>query len=75
MDDLSGEYEAPDAFEALAMFKNDRFNVDIGEVDKGELGIGGDALLLLDVGGLEDQNLVTLSLVQAGIVNHHFLPL
>ena len=55
------------------MFDIDRFNVDIGDtkggdVDRGELGMGGDTLLLLEIDGLEDQNLETFSLVQAGIL-------
>lgn len=54
------------------MFDIDRFRDGIGdtkggEVDRGELGIGGDTLLLLEIDGLEDQNLETFSLVQAGI--------
>lgn len=56
------------------MLDTDRFNVDIGDinggdVDRGEPGIGGDTLLLLEIGGLEDQNLEKFSVVQAGILD------
>ena len=40
-----------------------------GVVETGELGRGGETLQLLEVGGLEDQNLVKLSLEQAGMLN------
>lgn len=46
----------------------DRGDTDGGDVDRGELGIGGDTLLLLEIDGLEDQSLEMFSLVQAGIV-------
>lgn len=39
-----------------------------GDVDSGELGNGGDTLLLLDIGGLDDQNLGKFSLAQAGML-------
>ena len=59
-------------FEELETPEVDRFSVDIGEtkvgdVDKGELERGGVTLLLLEVGGLEGQNLGKFSLVQAGM--------
>lgn len=49
-----------------------RFNMDTGDVrggdvDNGVPGSDGDALLLRDIGGLEDHNLDELSLEQAGI--------
>lgn len=52
----------------LETFDVDRFSIGIddsngGDADKGELGSGGDTLLLLEVGGLEDQNLGKFSLV------------
>lgn len=72
--ELLDDFEIFDTLEELEILDTDRFKVDIGdievgEVDKGELGMGGDTLLLLEMGGLEDQNLEKFSLVQAGIVN------
>lgn len=54
-----------------------RFSVDTGDirdgdVDNGVPGSGGDALLLRDIGGLEDHNLDELSLEQAGIFVSRF---
>ncbi|OAD58794.1 hypothetical protein WN48_10339 [Eufriesea mexicana] len=77
--ELFDDFEIFDTLEELEIFDTDRFKVDIGdievgEVDKGELGMGGDTLLLLEMGGLEDQNLEKFSLVQAGIVNFLLLP-
>lgn len=51
----------------------DLFRVETGEtlggdVETGELGKVGERLLLLEVGGLEDQKLGTFSLEQAGMV-------
>lgn len=55
-------------------FDKERLNVDMtgdirsGDMDNGELGSGGDALLLRDIGGLEDDHsLEMFSLEQAGI--------
>lgn len=59
-------------FDEFETFDVDRFRVDIGDtsggdVDSGELGMSGDTLLLLEIGGLEDQTLEEFSLRQAGI--------
>lgn len=65
-----GTWYILDEFET---FDVDLFRVDIGDtrggdVDSGELGMSGDKLLLLEIGGLEDQTLDGFSLLQAGIV-------
>jgi hypothetical protein len=54
-------------------FDTERLNEDMtgdirsGDMDNGEPGSGGDALLLRDIGGLEDHSLEVFSLEQAGI--------
>lgn len=62
-----------DAVEANMFDDVDRFSMDTGDIlggdaDNGELGKGGDALLLRDIGGLDDHSLVEFSLEQAGIL-------
>lgn len=57
-------------------FDVERLNVDMtgdirsGDMDNGEPASGGDALLLRDIGGLEDHILEMFSLEQAGIFVH-----
>lgn len=62
-----------ETFEEEDTFEVERFNVDIGEnregeVDNGEAGNGGEALLLLEIVELEDQYFEKFSLEQAGMI-------
>lgn len=54
-------------FDEVERFRLTTGDILDGDVDNGEAGSCGDALLLLDIGGLED-HLESLSLEQAGIV-------
>jgi len=51
----------------VVRFNKDTGDIRDGDVDNGVSGSGGDALLLRDIGGLEDHNLDELSLEQSGI--------
>lgn len=69
-------WEIPDLSEELERSDVDRFKVEmgdswIGDFDRGDEISGGETLLLLDVGGLDDQKREMFSLAQAGILKDY----